>query len=129
MRAVATSLILLAALVNLAPMIGVLSAERLQALYGIAFEDANLVVLMRHRALLLGIVGGLLVAGALRPGLRAASMAAGLVSMLSFVVIVWLVGGVNAQLQRVAWIDIGASALLAGAALLDRLSVEGRTIR
>ena len=62
MQAISTALIFGVGLVNLLPVSGVLSANRLQALYGVAIEDVNFLVLMRHRAVLFGIVGGLLVA-------------------------------------------------------------------
>jgi hypothetical protein len=122
MKTLSTTLIVLAGLVNLAPVIGVLSASRLQSLYGLAFEDADLLILMRHRAILLGIVGCLLVTSAFRPPLRPAAFAAGLVSMLSFVLIAWFVGNHNAELARVATIDLAASAALVGAVVLDQIA-------
>jgi hypothetical protein len=60
MQALTTTPILFAALVNRAPVTGLLSAERLRALYGISFEGDTLLIRMRHRAVLFGIVGGLL---------------------------------------------------------------------
>jgi hypothetical protein len=111
-------LILLASLINLAPVSGVVSAARLQALYGIAVADPNLLILMRHRAVLFGIVGCLLVASAFQSPLRPVGFAVGLLSMLSFVVIAWLVGGYNAELRRVLLVDVVGSVLLIGAALL-----------
>jgi len=118
-RVLSTLLVLLAGLANLLPVAGVLSAGRLRALYGVGLEDANLVILMRHRAILFGIVGGLLVASAFHAPLRPAALLAGLISMLSFVAIAWLVGGYNAELRRIIVIDLVASALLVAAALLD----------
>jgi hypothetical protein len=117
-----TTLIFLAGLVNLAPVSGVLSANRLKSLYGFAFEDANVLILMRHRAILLGIVGCLLVASAFHSRLRPVGFAAGLVSMLSFVLIAWLVGNHNAELARVAAIDLATSAALVGAVVLDQIA-------
>lgn len=120
MRALSGILILLAGLANLLPVIGVVSAGRLEALYGVALEDPNLAILLRHRAVLFAIVGGLLVVSAFRPQHRPAGFVAGLVSMLSFVAIAWLVGGYNAELRRVIVVDLVASALLVGAVLLER---------
>ncbi len=119
MQKISTTLIFLVALVNLVPMSGALSADRLQALYGVAFEDANLLILMRHRAVLFGIVGGLLIASAFHLPLRPVGFAVGLTSMLSFVLIGWLVGSQNAELGRLATIDLFASVALLGAAVLD----------
>ena len=124
MRTLSTALILLVGLVNLLPVGGVLSANRLQALYGVVLEDANLLILMRHRAILFGIVGGLLVASAFQPALRAAGYAAGLLSMLSFVVIAWLAESHGEELQRVVAIDLVASALLICAIALDHFAAR-----
>ena len=77
---------------------------------------------MRHRAILFGIVGGLLLAAAFHPALRTAAVAAGLTSMLSFVVIAMLQGGANPQIDRVVWVDVVASAALIAAAVLDRMT-------
>jgi hypothetical protein len=114
----ASALYLLVGLGNLLPVAGVLSAARLEALYGVAIGDPNLLVLMRHRAVLFAIVGVLLVAAAFRPAWRAASLAAGWASMLSFVTLAWLVGDVNAELRRVAAVDLALSAILACAAVV-----------
>ena len=124
MQALSTTLILVAALVNLLPVTGVLSAERLQALYGLALEETNLLILMRHRAVLFGSVGGLLIASAFHPPLRPVGLAIGLISMLSFVFIAWLVGTYNAELRRIVVVDLIASAALLCAALLDYFAGE-----
>lgn len=114
-----TALFVGVALVNLAPVAGVASAARLEALYGVALADPSLAVLLRHRALLFAVVGGLLLAAAWRPSLRGAATAAGLFSMLSFTALVWASGGANAALGRVAAVDVAASLALAAGALLD----------
>ncbi len=118
MDTLVTVLFLAVAAANLLPMFGAASRERLQILYGVTLEDPNLVILMRHRAILLGIVGALLAAAAFQPPLRPAAILAGLVSMLSFVLIARLVGEANSQLRRVARVDIVASAVLLIAAAL-----------
>ena len=119
MQIIAKTLFLIVSVINLVPVSGVLSANYLEKLYGVAFVDPNLVVLMRHRAVLFGIVGGLLVVAAFRPSLRPLGLAAGLISMLSFVLIACLVGDYNAQIRSAVIIDLVASALLAGAGLAD----------
>ena len=119
LQIISTTLIVLTGLINLLPVSGVISATRLRILYGIAFEDRNLLILMRHRAILFGIVGGLLIASAFHLPLRQVGLAVGLVSMLSFVLIAWLVGGFNAELRRVLVADLIASAALVLSALLD----------
>ena len=121
-KALSTALLIFAALVNLAPVSGVLSADRLQGFYGVAFEDDNLLVLMRHRALLFGVVGGILAASVFHSPLRPIGLVVGLFSMLSFVLVTWLADNYNAELGRIAIIDLVASVALAGSALIDRFA-------
>jgi hypothetical protein len=121
MRTLATLLLVAVAVVNLLPGVGVLSASHLTSLYGIELEGADLVILMRHRAVLLAIVGGVLAASAFHRPLRPVAIAVGLASMLSFVAIALSVGAANAPLRRILAIDVVASGLLVAAAVLDRL--------
>ena len=117
MDTLATALYVIVGVVNLVPVSGVLSTNRLQTLYGVSLADPNLIILMRHRAVLFGVVGALLVASAFHTPLRPLALAAGLISMLSFVLIAYLVGGFNAELRRVVLVDLAASALLVAAGL------------
>lgn len=118
MRTLVTVLYVLTAVVNLIPVVGVISAERLSSLYGIPVDGADLTILLRHRAVLFGIVGALLMGAAFHVPLRPVAIGAGVVSMLSFVVIAYMVGDFNAALRRVVFVDIGALVLLALAAVL-----------
>jgi hypothetical protein len=123
MRHTAKVLFVVVALVNLLPIAGVVGAERLAALYGMSFQGTDLLLLMRHRAILLGLVGGLLMAAAFVPTLRRIAATIGLGSMLSFVALALPLEEHGAALQRVVWVDIGASLLLGVAIWLDRRSV------
>jgi hypothetical protein len=113
-----TFLVLVAAAINLAPLLGAVSSERMSALYGVDLDDPNLQILMRHRAVLFGLVGGLLLVAAFHPPLRAPAYAVGFSSMLSFLLIAWRVGGYSAEIQRVILIDVVGIAALAGAGLV-----------
>jgi hypothetical protein len=121
-----TALFLAAALINLAPVFGALGGERLSALYGVEIAGRELAILMRHRALLFGIVGALLAAAALRPELRAAALLAGLASMLGFLAIARLEGGATGALARVAAADLIGCAALALAGILELAARSGR---
>lgn len=118
-------LVLVAAAINLAPLLGAFAPDRMTALYAVSLDDPNLQVLMRHRAVLFGIVGGLLIAAAFHPPLRTVGYAAGFVSMLSFLLIAWLVGGYSAEIQRVILIDVIGIAALAAAGLVQALWLRG----
>jgi hypothetical protein len=118
MELLARLLYLIAAAGNLVPVVGALSAARLEALYGVPIADPSLAVLMRHRAVLLGIVGALLAAAAFRRALRPAAFAAGLASMVSFLALA-LAGDVNPAVRQVAALDLGLIAALVGAGAID----------
>jgi hypothetical protein len=64
---------------------------------------------------LFGLLGALLIAAAFRPPLRTVAAIAGLVSMLTFAWLALPLAEHNAAIQRVFWIDIVASVLLASA--------------
>ena len=114
-------LVLVAAAINLAPLLGAFAPERMTALYGVNLDDPNLQILMRHRAVLFGLVGGVLLGAAFHPPLRTLGYAVGFASMLSFLLIAWWVGGHSAQIQRVILVDGVGIAALAGAALVHFL--------
>jgi len=112
--------LLLAGIVNLLPLAGILGGERLQSLYGMGFDDPSLRILMRHRALLFGLLGGALLAAAFLPAWRLPMALAGLASMLSFIALASLEGGGNAAIRRVVVADVMTSLLLALAVLWSR---------
>jgi hypothetical protein len=106
-----------AGVLNLYPLVGVLGAARLQSLYGVPVPSGDLELLMRHRAVLLGLVGATLLCAALRPVLRPFAALLGLVSMLSFVALGAAAAAPGAAIMRVLWADvIGSLVLLAAAA-------------
>lgn len=104
--------LVIAGLIHLIPGVGVLSADRLAALYGTRLESPDLILLMRHRAVLFALVGALLLAAAFVPHLRPAAIAIGMVSMLGFLVLFALSGDVGPEVRRVFWVDVGAAVLL-----------------
>ena len=111
-------------LLHLVPAVGVLGPGRLQSLYGLAPLDGDLLVTMRHRAALFGVIGVLMLAVAWRTGLRPVAGAVGLASMLSFVALAWPPPDFGTPLGRVFLADAIASVLL-GAAWLPTLRAAG----
>ncbi|MFY2763961.1 hypothetical protein [Arenimonas sp. MALMAid1274] len=118
------ALLLVPALIHLLPVSGVLGPDALARLYGLDFSDPTLELLMRHRAVLFGGVGGLLLAAIALRHLRSAALLVGLASVVSFLGLAWLTGTHGPLIGRVVvadWIALGclgASAALhfAGAA-------------
>jgi hypothetical protein len=108
MRYLVSAMLVVVGIIHLLPVSGVLGAERLTALYGLSFDEPNLAILMRHRAVLFGLLGLFLVAAAFRPDLQGIALVAGFLSVLSFLYLAWSVGGYNAQIGRVFLADIVA---------------------
>jgi hypothetical protein len=131
MSALAISgLIGLAGLINLIPAVGVVSTARLQALYRIPIEGADLGILMRHRAVLFGLVGGFMIYAAFDPSLWWPACLFGLISMASFILLAMITGGYNAALRKVVWVDVAGIAvlLLAAALMLWASPAPGRSV-
>jgi hypothetical protein len=105
-------MLIIAGIIHLLPLPGVLGASQVARLYGVAIEDPNLVILMRHRAVLFGLLGLLLAAAAFRTELRGLAYVAGLVSVTSFLALAWGVGGYNGLIGRVVVADIVATTCL-----------------
>lgn len=112
------ALLLVAGIIHLLPLAGVLGGERLNALYGLALDEPNLQILMRHRAVLFGLLGALLVAAAFIPGLRTLALIGGLISVVSFLLLAWNAPLYNEALRRVVVADWVALVCLLPAAVL-----------
>ena len=104
----AIALFIVGAFVHLPPLIGVLGVPRLEALYGIDVAGPELEILMRHRAVLFGLLGGYQLFAVWRPAHRTVALVAGLVSLAAFLGLAWSVGGYGSTLARVVLIDIVA---------------------
>lgn len=115
----ADALLVLVGLVNVVPgVVGTLSVERAAAAYGIPADGPDLAIVLRHRAVLLTIVGLGLVVVPWWPEIRTAAIVAGVISMASFVAIVLAKPGVGAPLRKVMWVDLGALVLVTVAVVL-----------
>jgi hypothetical protein len=123
MQRVVFVLLVAVGLVNFLPVAGALSANLLASAYGIAAPEGDLLILMRHRALLFGILGAVIIASAFRRHLQPTAIVAGLVSMVGFVALAIASGEQGAQILIVVVVDVVASiALVAVAALCWRKS-------
>ncbi len=112
------ALLVTVGLINLVPLVGVLSAGRIAAGYGIELPGPDLEILLRHRALLFGVLGGFIVYAAFQPALQWPAMVLAALSMAGFLLLAWTVGGYNAALAKVALVDVIGLVLLAVAVLL-----------
>ena len=109
--------LVVAGIINLLPTPGAVGANWLRSLYGFEIAGPDLEILLRHRAVLFGVVGVLLLAAALRPRLRGVAVLVAGASMASFIVIAFLVGGYGPAITRVVIADVIGLLALVPAAL------------
>lgn len=110
-------LLIIVGLINMIPVMGVLSAQRLQGLYGLAELDSELSLLLRHRALLFGLLGSVIVFSAFVPALRWVSYPLALLSMAGFIVLAPPTTSLNSELLgviRADWVGIALCLLALG---------------
>lgn len=113
MRHLLSAMLLVVGVIHLSPLWGVLGQDQLAQLYGLSLTDPNLVLLLRHRAILFGLLGGFFVVAAFRPRLQTMALIAGFVAAGSFLVLAATAGDHNAQVQRIITTDIVALVCLA----------------
>ena len=109
--------LLVVGVIHLLPISGVVGSTRLQQLYGIAVNDPNLEILLRHRAVLFGLLGAFLVYAAFRPATQPIAFAAGFISVLTFFWLAYSVGNFNVAIGRVVSADVVALTCLVIGAL------------
>lgn len=105
-------------LINFFPVIGVLSATKVEQAYLIALESNDITILMRHRALLFGVLGGFILYAVFDSSYQGAAIIMGGISMVGYAVLTYLVGEYNEALYKVLIVDVvGIVFLLIAASL------------
>ncbi len=103
---------LLVGAVNFAPIVGVLGQASLVRLYGVDVLSLDVLALMKHRAVLLAIVGGLMIVAAFRAPYRLPASLCAYVSMVSYILIIGTTDVGNQALVKILQIDLAAVTLL-----------------
>ena len=113
----------LVGVVNFAPAMIVFFPDKIAQSYGIQLSDANLDLLMRHRGVLFGLVGGLMIYAAIFKKNEHLAVLLGSLSMLSFIILYFLPGQPHSVgLMKVMRIDLVALTALVIAYLVTDLS-------
>jgi len=120
-----TGLLLVVAVIHLLPISGFFGVEQLASLYEIKITDGNLEILMRHRAILFGILGGFLAYAAFTPAIQPIAFLAAFISVASFFFLSFSVGEFNEAIRKVVIADIVASVSLLGAIVLYVVKGDG----
>jgi hypothetical protein len=112
------AVLVISALVHLAPAIGVLGAGALERLYGLTPANDATLLLLRHRAVLFGVIGVLLAWCAARPDRHASGLAIAATCVGAFLVLARGDAVATAALQRVWRVDAGVFVLVVVAGVL-----------
>lgn len=113
--------LVLVALLHAPPLLGVLGAERLSTLYGIAAPNPATLLLLRHRAVLFGLLAAGLAWAAWHPALHGLGLGVGVVSVASFLALAALSPPLTPALALVVKLDLAALVLLLAAAVVHWL--------
>lgn len=124
MRFVVPTVLLLVALIHALPLVGVAGAAKISSLYGIAVQDPNLEILLRHRAVLFGLLAAFFTYAAFHRHLHALALVGGIASVVSFLLLAAASGGYNSALSTVVKADLLALGLLAGGVVAHLLGRE-----
>jgi hypothetical protein len=118
------AMLIVAGVIHILPLPGLIGATHLERLYGITFNEPNLLIMMRHRAILFGLLGAFMIYAAFRVELVSIAIAGGLISAAAFIALAWSVGGYNTAISRIVIADYIAVACLAIAAVWHILSSQ-----
>jgi hypothetical protein len=92
-------------LINFVPVLAVISVQKLEEAYSISLVSNDLIILMRHRALLFGVLGGFILYSAFVPAYQGPAMLMAAISMIGYAALMYSVGGYNDSLYKVLIID------------------------
>ena len=98
--------------INFMPSLLAFWSNKISSSYGIDIPNSNDELLLRHRAVMLGIIGGVMIFSAISKKYYSLSVSIGLISMVSFIILYALVGNINPELQKVMKIDIAGILIL-----------------
>lgn len=113
MRYVVPIALLITALIHALPLLGLTGGARLATLYGITDMDASLEILLRHRAVLFGLLAAFLVYAAFNRDLHGIALTGASISVLAFLALAITTGGYNPAVATVVKVDVVAAVALA----------------
>lgn len=109
----------IAGIINFVPSILSIIPDKIESSYGVRLDDSNLELLLRHRAVLFGIVGGIMIYSSFTKRYYSLALLIGFISMISFLILFMIVDGeINSELNKVLKADIvGLIFLITGAGI------------
>lgn len=111
-RWIVSGLLAIVGVLNLTPALVFFAPSRTVDLYGVELVGNDITILTRHRAVMLGLLGGALIYAAFKRELVVPVIVAALVGKTAFLTLVYASSGYSAEIGRVAAFDIVAIVLL-----------------
>ncbi len=88
------------------PLFGIISAERIESAYGIELLSSDAIILMRHRALLLGMLGAFVIYSAFVPRYQKLALSLVAINMVGFIFLGMSGYPVNNAISNLMLVDI-----------------------
>lgn len=117
-RKAAVVILVIIGVITAFPVITAFSPNGITLLYNVTFEDTLTLLLVRHRQVMLGVLGAALVYGAFFYHLRIMVITAAVVSKLAFIGLCITTPGLTQGIQRVIYFDAVSIVLLLIAAVI-----------
>ena len=102
-------------IINILPIIVFFDPTKTVKLYGFPIEGESLIILMRHRGVLLSLVGIALIIAAFKSEYIVLAVGLALISKFAFIFLTFTSASYTPEVQNVALIDVGSIVLLIAA--------------
>lgn len=111
-RIVAIALLVTIGMLTASPSITAFNPISIMTLYGVAIENDAALLLVRHRQIMLGLLGAMLVCGAFFSSLRMLAITINVLSKSAFLALSLTASTLTPGLQRIVYFDVVAIVLL-----------------
>jgi hypothetical protein len=109
---IASIILIIVGIVNVLPLIVFFDPTKTVKLYGFPIDGESLIILMRHRGVLLSLVGIALIIAAFKSEYIVLAVGLALVSKIAFNFLTFTSASYTPEIQNVALIDVGSIVLL-----------------
>ena len=112
MNYVTSGILGIVGIINLLPLIVFFDASKTAKLYGVPIDGESLTILMRHRGVLLSLIGIALIVAAFKSEYRILAISLALISKITFIFLTFSTENYTSEIKQVAQIDVAAIILL-----------------
>lgn len=105
-------ILLIVGIINLLPIVAFFDISKTLKLYSVSIEENNLAILMRHRGVLLSLVGIALIVSAFNFEHILLAVCLALISKFAFIFLTFTTANYSPEIKKVALIDVVAIVLL-----------------